>query len=91
MPINFDLEKLRQEHKCVNYFETGLWDPRDDISCKMALNCGFEKVFSIELFEEWVELGKEIFSTDISKGRLTLLLDDSVHMNKYMNMNNKYV
>ena len=52
MPINFDLEKLRQEHKCVNYFETGLWDPRDDISCKLALTCGFEKVFSIELFEE---------------------------------------
>uniref|UniRef100_A0A6C0LP66 Methyltransferase n=1 Tax=viral metagenome TaxID=1070528 RepID=A0A6C0LP66_9ZZZZ len=85
MPINFDLEKLRQEHKCVNYFETGLWDPRDDISCKMALNSGFEKVFSIELFEEWVELGKTIFNTDISQGRLTLILDDSVNMNKYMN------
>jgi hypothetical protein len=85
MPINFDLEKLRQEHNCLNYFETGLWDPRDDISCKLALTCGFEKVFSIEIFEEWVELGKVIFNTDISLGRLTLLMDDSVHMNKYMN------
>jgi hypothetical protein len=84
MPINFDLEKLRQEHSCMNYFETGLWDPRDPISCKMALNCGFEKVFSIEIFEEWVELGNELFSDEISKKRLTLILDDSVHMNKYI-------
>lgn len=28
MPIRFDIEKLRVEHNCVNYFETGLWDPR---------------------------------------------------------------
>ena len=25
MPINFDLETLRKEHDCQNYFETGLW------------------------------------------------------------------
>ena len=27
MPISFDLEKLRKTHNCINYFETGLWDP----------------------------------------------------------------
>ncbi len=41
MPINFDLEKLRIEHDCLNYFETGLWDPRTDVSSKKALACGF--------------------------------------------------
>jgi hypothetical protein len=37
MPIGFDLEKIRCEYNCSNYFETGLWDPRDDISAKLAL------------------------------------------------------
>lgn len=34
MPVDFDLEELRKEHNCLNYFETGLWDPRGDVSSK---------------------------------------------------------
>jgi hypothetical protein len=85
MPINFDLEKIRKENNCCNYFETGLWDPESDISCKKALSCGFDNIFCIEIREDWVEKGKKIFSEDISKNRCHLILDDSTNMISYMN------
>ena len=84
MPINFDLENLRKKFNCVNYFETGLWDPRSDVSSKYALRCGFDKVYCIELRKDWVDLGKEVFKTDISAGRYNLILDDSTNMKKYI-------
>jgi len=80
MPIHFDLEALRKEHGCVNYFETGLYDPRTDISSKKALSSGFEKVYSVELRKEWVDLGMEIFREDIASGRYHLICDDSSNM-----------
>lgn len=85
MPINFDLEKLRKEHNCSNYFETGLWDPRDDVSSKKALSCGFENVFCIEIRKDWVDMGYNIFKEDIEKGRYNLILDDSTNMKNYIN------
>ena len=69
MPINFDIEKIRKKYNCSNYFETGLWDPRDDVSSKKALKCNFDKVFCIEIRKDWVELGKKIFKKDIDIGR----------------------
>ena len=38
MPINFDLDEIRKKYNCINYFETGLWDPRTNVSCKKALH-----------------------------------------------------
>lgn len=92
MPIKFNIEKLRKKYKCINYFETGLWDPRSDISSKKALKCGFEKVYCIEIRKDWVELGQKIFNEDIEKGRYNLYLDDSTNMRKYLtgdDFNNK--
>jgi hypothetical protein len=83
MPISFDLEELREQQGCINYFETGLWDPRTNVSSKQALLCGFEKVFCIEIREDWVKMGNEIFTQEISKGRYHLYLDDSTNMQKY--------
>ena len=83
MPINFDLEQIRKEHACVNYFETGLWDPRADVSSKKALASGFDHVFCIEIRNDWVALGTEIFKKEIDIGRYHLLLDDSTNMNRY--------
>ena len=37
MPINFDLESLRQKYECVNYFEIGLWNTSRDVSSKRGL------------------------------------------------------
>ena len=84
MPINFDLEQLRVDHNCVNYFETGLWDPRDNVSSKKALTCGFKYVFCIEIREEWVALGRGIFHDEIVSGRYKLLLDDSTNMRQHL-------
>ena len=85
MPINFDLEQLRKNLNCRNYFETGLYDPRrDNASSKCALKCNFTKVFCIEIREDWVNLGKIEFKTDIDSGRYNLYLDDSTNINKYL-------
>ena len=92
MPTNFDIEDLRKKYNCSNYFETGLWDPRTNVSSKKALMCGFDKVYCIEIRRDWVELGKKIFNEDIEKNRYNLYLDDSTNMKKYLtsdNFNNK--
>ena len=85
MPINFDLEELRKTHNCSIYFETGLWDPRTVVSSTKALNCGFEKIYCIEIRNDWIELGNEVFKEDIKTGRYNLILDDSTNMKKYIN------
>lgn len=84
MPINFDLNKIRIEHQCCNYFETGLYDPRCNVSSKQALLCEFDKLFCIEIREDWVNLGKDIFKNEITKGRYNIYLDDSTNMQKYI-------
>jgi hypothetical protein len=92
MPISFDLEYLRKTHECVNYFETGLYDPRYDISSKSALSCGFDKVYCIEIRKDWVDLGNEVFKEYIITGKYNLYLDDSTNMKKYLmsdDFNNK--
>jgi len=85
MPISFDLEILRLTHNCVNYFETGLYDPRADVSSKLALSCGFDKVYCIEIRKDWVELGNQVFKEHIASGKYNLYLDDSTNMKKYLN------
>jgi hypothetical protein len=84
MPISFDLETLREKHGCVNYFETGLWDPRHDVSSKKALSCQFDKVYCIEIRKDWVKLGNDIFKDHIKTGKYNLYLDDSTNMKKYL-------
>ena len=84
MPISFDLEDLRVKHNCVNYFETGLWDPRDNVSSKLAVSCNFNKVYCVEIRNDWVELGNEIFKEHISTGKYNLYLDDSTNMKNYL-------
>jgi hypothetical protein len=80
MPIDFDIEELRNQFGCEVFFETGMWDPRTNVSSKQALRGGFEKVFCIEIRDDWVMLGNDIFKRDIEMGRYTILHDDSVNM-----------
>jgi len=84
MPIRFDLEALRKEHDCSVYFETGLYDPRLDVSIRQANDCSFDKIYSIEIREDWVGFGKEVFQQEILAGRIHLILDDSVNLQKYL-------
>jgi hypothetical protein len=87
MPLNFDLEDIRKKFNCVNYFETGLWDPRTDVSSKNALRSNFKKVYCIEIRQDWVEMGRDIFKKDIESNRYNLILDDSTNMKQYLNNN----
>ena len=86
MPIRFNLEQLRETYDCKNYFETGLYDPRrDNCSSNQALKCNFDKVYCIEIREDWVNMGKQVFEKEISKKRYNLYLDDSTNMKTYLN------
>jgi len=84
MPISFDLEELRLKHNCVNYFETGLFNPHYDVSSKLALTCGFDKVYCIEIRKDYVELGNSVFKEYIMTDKYKLYLDDSSNMKKYL-------
>ena len=56
MPIRFDLEQVRKVNNCVNYFETGLFNPQYEVSFKQALlYCNFKTLHSIEIRKEWVD------------------------------------
>ena len=84
MPISFDLESLRKTHNCTVYLETGLYDPNVDISCKKALQCTFNKIYSIEIRNDWVELGNIVFRNEIETGRLTIINGDSSDLANYI-------
>lgn len=84
MPIDFDLESIRKEYNCSNYLETGLYDVRTDVSCKRALASNFDKVYSIEIRKDWIDLAMLMFSNQIVSGRLQLIHDDSTQLSKYI-------
>lgn len=84
MPLKFDLEGLRVKHDCVNYFETGLWDPRGNVSSKSALAAGFKKIYCIEIRSDWVNMGLGVFNDEIQTGRYNLILDDSTNMKNHI-------
>jgi hypothetical protein len=84
MPIKFDLEGLRKQHDCSIYFETGLWDARGNVSSKQALAAGFDKVFCIEIRQNLVDIGMEVFQEQITSGRYNLFCDDSTNMKEYL-------
>lgn len=85
MPISFDIEALRATHNCVNYFETGLYDPRENVSIHYANRANFNKIFSLEIREDWVRLATQIFKDEVSTGRITLINDDSNNLGNYLN------
>lgn len=85
MPTNFDIEKLRAEHNCFNWFETGLWDARyDDVTAKKALKCGFTKLYGVEIRTDLCEYAKVEYGDYISTGRYNLINDDSANMAKHL-------
>jgi hypothetical protein len=91
MTLTFDLEKVREENNCVNYFETGLWDcDYDAISIKIALKCKFNKLYSVEIRKDWVEKGKKILENEITNNRLTIYNDDSNFIEKYLINNSDF-
>ena len=90
MPIDFDLEALRKKHNIVNYLETGLYDPRQEVSCRKALTSGFKKVYSIEIRQDWVDIGQDVFDYFIHTNRLRLICDDSANLMKHLHKTNDF-
>ena len=88
MPIAFDIEKIRSEHQCKHYFETGLWDPiQHDISSWKALEqANFDTVHCIELRKDFVDKGNVLFREYIDDGKYFLYNDDSTNLKKYLDM-----
>ena len=58
-----------------SFFETGTY--LGD-SVKLALDCGFKKVISVELMEELQDRNKEIFKNEIEEGKVDLIVGDTL-------------
>jgi len=67
------LEKYRSDV----FFETGTY--LGD-SVRLALDIGFKKVVSIELVDELQQRNRELFTKEITEGRLELLVGDTLMM-----------
>jgi hypothetical protein len=85
MPILFDIEPLREYHGCKTYLETGLWDSNNEtISLRKALNSKFDKMISIELLDEWVDLGRKNFESQIKSGKVEIIKGDSAYLANFI-------
>lgn len=90
MPISFDLERIREQHQCKVYLETGMWNPTSDISLRKALKCGFDKVYCVEIREDWVAVANQVFAKEIDSNRLTIIHDDSTKLSQYIVNNSDF-
>ena len=85
MPIYFDLESVRSQNNCVNYFETGTFDARHNIACKQAIDCGFTKVYTLDIVPEF---GKFILPTyytqRVATGSVVCITDDAVNIGAHL-------
>tara|TARA_R110000796_G_scaffold60487_2_gene139926 strand:+ start:4915 stop:5484 length:570 start_codon:yes stop_codon:yes gene_type:complete len=85
MPLNFDLQKIKDENKCNIYFETGLWNVlEEDTSLCKALRMDFEKYYSVEIDSELVKICEKEFPYEIAKNKLTLFEGNSQLLHKYL-------
>lgn len=83
MPIYFELEDLRKQYDCKNYFETGMWDPESShVSIHNAIKSNFDTIHSIEIKKEWVEKANKMFKNN---NKVNIYLDDSINLYKYLN------
>jgi hypothetical protein len=85
MPIKFDLKSLKEEHNCNKYFETGLYISSPKSSITKALQCGFDKCYSLEIRQDLVNKGLIYYSPSIKKDKLQLICDDSTNLKVQLN------
>ena len=72
MPIKFDLAKYRMPV----FVETGTYL---GTTLAQALKAGFDKVYSIEIDDEYYNAAQQKFADAVTAGQLTLLHGDSAH------------
>ena len=86
MPINFNLEEVREQFNCSVYLETGLYyATRKQASIHSALSANFDKVYSVELRKDLVNIGKRVLNTHIKTNRLKIINDDSNNLGLILN------
>lgn len=88
MPFNSDLLEIKNKYKCEIYLETGLYKLRENSSINKALRCGFDKVYSIELEQKWIDYAYPKLLEHINTNKCQLIHDDSANLDKYI-INNK--
>jgi hypothetical protein len=92
MPIVFEFEPLRQSLDCKTYLETGLYDVRFDyVSIRNAIRSNFDKIFSIEIRDEWVEIGKQVLSEEIEKNRVEIIKMDSANLKDFLSERTEFM
>ena len=85
MTLGFDLSAIQQKHDCQTYIETGLgYCDAEDVSLNQALECNFSKCISLEIDSRFTAIGKDVFKTQIEKGRCELITDDSTNLAQYL-------
>jgi len=89
--VPIDLEILRNQkdkNDCKYFFETGLYHAT---TLEKAVEVGFQKYFSIELYASFCEMAKEKFPEKTSSGEIMIINDDSANMKNYIGLvgNNK--
>ena len=69
MPINFNLQQIKDDFGCNLYFETGLWNVEaEDTSLCKAITMDFDKCFSVEInpdLRKQIELYSFLIHTDM--------------------------
>lgn len=67
-------KEVLNKYKNKNFVETGtLWGE----AVKIALECGFEKIYSIEIDPKKVKFNQEKFSEEIKKGKVVIVEGDT--------------
>ncbi len=67
-------KEVLEKYKSPYFFETGT---SNGDGVKIALECGFEKIFSIEIDESLYHKVKNIYHKEISEGKVNLFLGDT--------------
>ena len=85
MPLNFDLQKIKDTYNCNIYFETGLWnvDLEDTSLCK-AMRMNFSRLYSVEINKEFIDICKNKFKESINNERLKLFEGNSKNLQNYL-------
>tara|TARA_R110000764_G_scaffold103970_1_gene189614 strand:- start:1369 stop:1941 length:573 start_codon:yes stop_codon:yes gene_type:complete len=85
MPINFNLQQIKDDFGCNLYFETGLWNVEaEDTSLCKAMTMDFDKCFSVEINPDLVSIAKLKFQEEFKEDKLEVFQGNSSNLKEYL-------
>jgi len=85
MPINFDLQEIKNRFDCNIYFETGLWDvTTDETSFCIAMKMDFDKCYSVEINPDFVSKANNKFQDEFKQNKMNIFQGDSSRLKEYL-------